>query len=348
MSSARGNESRSAERLDDYLSAHFGARCRCEGVQRLSGGWSRTTLLVRIADDAGAALPKELIVRAETKGGLLDTPLEQEYAVLEALQDTPVPVPKLYGFEPGPEPLGMPFILMEKVAGSVPSLWRSRDRQWIGQEPLRSRVAEQFVNALAAIHEIDWRARGLGLLGVPPSGTGYAGGQVAFWEDRYRRAKVEPAPVVEEALVWMKVNLPSCDELLLVDGDYRVGNMVIGDDGIRAVLDWELATIGDPIRDLGYTTLEYLGGKFLEKGHFACNGVMETDDLVEAYERRTQRRVDAQALRFWQVFGAFCLITIMQTGVREFLDGRNPDVRMAWGRYGCYALMDDIAQLAEF
>jgi aminoglycoside phosphotransferase (APT) family kinase protein len=139
---------------------------------------------------------------------------------------------------------------------------------------------------------------------------------------------------MEETLSWLKSHAPPCRELVLVDGDYRLGNMMVGEDGVHAVLDWELATIGDPVRDAAYTTLDYIGGKFLKQGSFPCNGVVDTEKFISAYEQRTGRSVEREAYRFWKVFGAFCLLTILYSGLRQFLEGNTRDIRAGAGNEG--------------
>lgn len=337
-----------AERLGAFLAARFATSCRVSGLRQLSGGWSRRTYLFELEGTSGEDLPRELVLRAESRGGMLDTRVEREYLILRALAGSRVPVPRVFAFSADPAVCGAPFVVMERVEGVVPNLWQSNSRRWVQEEPRRARLSAHIVEVLGAIHAFDWRAHGLGALGEPAPGTAYAAEQVAIWEERYRGVKVEPWPILEETFQWLRANLPPCDEPTLVDGDYRIGNMIVGDHAIHAVIDWELATIGDPIRDLGYTTLDYLAGKFLKRGRFLCNGLMETEPFLRAYEQVSGRTIDRRVFRFWQVFNVTCLATIVLTGTYGFVNGETNDLRMGWGSYAVYGLADDIARLLDF
>jgi aminoglycoside phosphotransferase (APT) family kinase protein len=336
-------------KLGEFLSCQLGSRGQVHDLKQLSGGWSRRTYAFALQFDNGAAMPsQELVLRAQAKGGMLDVPIEREYLVLKALAESSVPVPRVLGFSNDLAVCGTPFMVMERVAGIAPNLWQPESQKWLRHEALKARLSDQLVEILIGIHELDWRTRGLEVLGVPQPGTCYAAEQVALWEERYRAIKTEPYPLLNEAFGWLRANLPICESPTLVDGDYRIGNMLVGEDGVHAVIDWELATIGDPIRDLGYTTLDYLSGKFLKRGSFLCNGVMEKADFLESYERLSGRKVDREILRFWQAFNMACLAIILLTGFSEFLRGNSRDIRMAWGKWPVYGLMDDIARLLEF
>ena len=145
-------------------------------------------------------------------------------------------------------------------------------------------------------------------------------------EELYRTVRVEEHPVFDLAFRWLAGNVPESGVARLVHGDFRVGNVMVDQRGLAAVLDWELAHIGDPMEDLGW-----LCGRSWRYGRdeLTCGGVGRREDLVRAYEAASGQSIDPNALRFWEVFGnlRWGVFTLVQ--VRPFLDGQSPSIELA-------------------
>ncbi len=173
----------------------------------------------------------------------------REARLLRALQDTPARVPTVLAVQEDPATIGCPFYVMERVAGEaiVFSLPAALD------DPAeRRRIGDELIDALAEIHAVDWRAAGLEDFGKP---TGYLERQLRRFSGLWEINKTREIPAVERVAGWLAEHLPASGPATIVHGDYRLGNTMFATHAparLTAVLDWEMATIGDPLADLGY------------------------------------------------------------------------------------------------
>ena len=196
-----------------------------------------------------------LILRRPPVGHLLPRAhdVAREYRVLAALAATPVPVPEQLAFCADPDVIGAPFYLMREVGGEVLRSRADTGRLTAGQ---RSAVAGQLASTLAALHAVDPAAVGLGDFGRP---GGYCARQLATWGAQWDRSRTRDLPDMIRLLAALAKRAPDDSATSIVHGDYRLDNVIVdlgGGPRIRAVLDWELSTLGDPLADLG-TTLAY-------------------------------------------------------------------------------------------
>lgn len=161
-------------------------------------------------------------------------------------------------------------------------------------------------------------ALGLAAIGVPPPGVAtVAEGALARWQEAMETQALTWNPVWTHALLWLRANLPANDRVTLVHGDLRPGNTLVENGEVSAVLDWELAHIGDPLEDLGWWTVPTT----YEREHFIA-GVWEHSEFLEDYERLAGVKVDRDALQFYRALSVWKLETIIQTGIRAFVEGR--------------------------
>jgi len=144
--------------------------------------------------------------------------------------------------------------------------------------------------------------------------------------ERARALALEPHPVLELMERWLLERVPASGPAALVHGDYRIGNVIFGPEGLRAILDWELAHVGDPLEDLGWLCVRTwrFGSDALPVG-----GIGTREELVAAYEEAGGRRVDREALRFWEACGNFRVAVVWLQQSRIFLDGKVPSVELA-------------------
>jgi len=160
-----------------------------------------------------------------------------------------VPVPRVRWCEDAPAVLGAPFFVMDYVEGETLARRLLRDAEYA---PARAALPEQLATALARVHAIDLDAPALGFLARPPAEASPAAVELARYESLFRALAPEPHPAFELALRWLAARLPATDRRTLVHGDYRVGNVIFGPEGLRAVIDWEMVHVGDPMEDLGW------------------------------------------------------------------------------------------------
>jgi aminoglycoside phosphotransferase (APT) family kinase protein len=261
-----------------------------------------------------------LVLLAFRPGGPSSFGAPEEFALLRAVHAAGAPVP--WPVHVGEEAIGRPFYVMERVAGeSIGRRIVKDDRLAAAREVLPAQLAQ----ALAGIHGVDPAASALAFLPRPQPGVSHARHAVEEMETLYRMITLEPHPVFELALRWLVAHAPPSREGTLVHGDFRIGNILVAEDGLQAVLDWELAHIGDPIEDIGW-----LCGRSWRFGRdeLTCGGVGHRAALVAAYEQASGQSVDPDALRWWEIYGnlRWGVFTLVQ--VRPFLDGQSRNIEL--------------------
>ncbi len=282
------------------------------GVERSAGGLSRENWSLDATwVDATGAQSRQLMLMRDASGTLLDTDRKREFAVLKALEATPVPAPKAHWMDDDGHWLGAPSLVMDRMPGRCEYLVLN------GTRPLQARLklARGFTELMANIHAIDWRARGLdAVLGVPTDAPSRV--ELAHWEAEFRRVQLEPHPELDFVLAWLGLNAPAAEVIVLVHGDFKPGNALIEGEHISAKLDWETAHLGDPLEDLGWVTNP------VRKREHQIAGAWEREQIVAAYSALTGRSVNEAALRWWNVFSCWKLAVIQLTAVSEFVAGR--------------------------
>ncbi len=282
------------------------------GLSRVSGGLSRENWVFRArwSDGAGGQdLP--LIMRRDPGGSLLDTDRRTEFAVLRALESTPVPAPPAYWVDGDGSALGSPSLIMGWVDGNCDWFVLNGDR------PVAERLAlaQRFIDLLVEIQLVDWRGLGLeAVLDDPGLEAGLA--ELERWEAELRRNQLEPVPELDLVLRWLRSRARPAREVVLVHGDFKPGNALLHDERIAAMLDWETAHLGDPLEDLGWVTNP------VRAREHQIAGVWERAEIVQAYAAATGHAVAEDELLWWNVFSCWKLAVIVLTGLREFVDGR--------------------------
>lgn len=271
----------------------------CTGLvsaERLSGGASQETYRITIETAGG---PRKVCMRRAPGGVVVQTEtrvapgLATEAKLMACARAVGVPEPEVYYVLEEADGLGAGFI-MEWLEGEALGARIARAPEL---ENVRKTLAYECGQVLARIHGIDLDATGLRdkLETAPPE---YFVNQT--WE-RYKLLKT-PQPMIDYAGRWLMDHLPTDYTSTLVHNDFRNGNFMVNGDGINAVLDWEIAHIGDPMRDLGWicTNSWRFGRTELPVGGFG-----EYADLFAGYEAESGRKVDPDHVKFWEVFGSF-------------------------------------------
>ncbi len=197
---------------------------------------------------------RDLVLRKKPLGATVDSAhaIDREYRVIAALQDSPVPVPKLILFEPDPAVIGTPFYLMERIAGTVSE---ATDLPSLTPDERRA-VHLDAAHILANLHTQDIQALGLQDFGRP---SGYYERQVRRWRSQWQALEPREDATLDALGDWFAANLPPENPTTIVHGDYRIGNVIHARDPARiaGVLDWELSTLGDPLADLAHWSMFY-------------------------------------------------------------------------------------------
>lgn len=211
---------------------------------RLAGGHSNLTY--RIDDAAG----RRIVLRRPPEGHLLPTAhdMGREHKLIVALGPTDVPVPEALAHCTDVDVIGAPFYVMAHVDGAV--LHTAGMAEAAFPAEARGTIGRSFIDVLARLHAVDPDDVGLGDLSKK---TDYIARQLKTWSRQYEASKTAEDPKMDEIFTWLSANIPDQGPARVVHGDYRLGNTITGPDAtIAAVLDWEIATLGDPLADLGY------------------------------------------------------------------------------------------------
>jgi aminoglycoside phosphotransferase (APT) family kinase protein len=255
-----------------------------------------------------------LLMRREPEGGVVDTARDVEFALLRALGHTDLPVPRVYAFDDGRR-LGRPAMIVDRLSGQAHrGVLRPADPLRLG-ETGRQQLAEALPQLLARVHRLD--VRELGLFDIlPDPSQDPARTELERWVAELNAAELEPQPAARAVIDWLKRHLPPPPErITLVHGDFRPANVLVNDGHVSALLDWELAHLGDPHDDLGWYTCSVY-----RREHFRA-GRWELDDFLREWSQTAAIAVDPERLRFWQVMSTFRLAVIALRGVQAFCTG---------------------------
>jgi len=293
---------------------------RVVGLKRISGGSSRETYAFDLEwSEDGETHTRPLIGRRDPTGGLLKSDREREFKVIAAMHRAGLKVPEPLFLELDAGVMDRPFFLMHRAAG------RTGMGAFAATEPeaTRAKVADDFISELARLQSLDYRECGLEMLGPPENPEAPARIQATHWNEVYERDRMgEQYPILTAAFAWLKANPVVTDRVVIVHGDYRSGNYLYDENGIIAMLDWEMAHLGDPMEDLGWASMMFWGRDEL------AGGLMEREAFYRLYEQKTGRSVDRKRLFFYQVLGNAKMAVICLTGIRDFVEGRTPDPTM--------------------
>lgn len=326
--------------LARFLEPHVpGAQASLE-IRQFEGGQSNPTFLLKVGE-------REFVMRKQPPGELLPSAhqVDREYRVMAALADTDVPVPKMIALCEDPSVLGTKFYVMEKVAGRVYSDLLLED---LPKEHRRA-VYLDMVRVLAALHQVDHEAVGLGAFGKPGN---YYSRQISRWSRQYEASKTEELPAMDKLMAWLPEQIPESDEVCVVHGDYRLGNVMLHptEPRIVAVLDWELSTLGHPLADLGYLCMDYhspgYDGQGLGDADLEAQGIPQEAEMVAHYCDLTGRE-QIDNWTFYVVYNLFRSGAIIQGVYKRGLEG-NASSEQALGYKDVCRLRAELAwQLVE-
>jgi aminoglycoside phosphotransferase (APT) family kinase protein len=305
----------------------------------IAGG--RSNLTFRVDDNAGHTY----VLRRPPTSHVLPTAhdMAREHRIISALGPTSIPVAPALGFCDDPEVNGAPFYVMGYVEGHVLRDAVTAEKHLDG--PARRRAGESLVDVLAALHEIDVDAVGLGDLARR---EGYIERQLKRWYGQFNQSIAvtgRSVPLVDEVHDFLLANVPPQQGTAVVHGDYRLDNVLVGDDGtVRAVLDWEICTLGDPLADIGLLMVYWPEDEDEQSplGIAATTlpGFASRAELRQRYTEQSAR--DLSQLDFYVAFGYWKLACILEGVYARYSGGA-----MGGDRSNFEIFADTVVRLAE-
>ena len=290
--------------LAAYLRSHIPQADGIPDIKRIGGGQSNPSYFVTYPN-------ARFVLRKKPAGVLLPSAhaIDREYRVQSALADTAVPVPRMRMYCEDSSIIGTEFYVMDYVQGRVFA------QAWLPDVPKEKRRAMflGMAEAMAALHNLDYQARGLSDFGK----TGdYYGRQIGRWTKQWEMSKTAPNADIDRLIPWLSSNVPKSVKTTINHGDFRIGNLMFDErsSGVVAVLDWELATLGDPLADVAYSALawrlasdEYMG---MRDKDLTGLGIPSEQEYLAHYERLAPASGKCTAFHF--VFALFRIAVIFE------------------------------------
>jgi aminoglycoside phosphotransferase (APT) family kinase protein len=268
-----------------------------------------------------------VVVRRPPRGPLPPSAHDvlREARLLRALERTPVRVPKVLAVCDDPAVIGAPFYVMERVEGEVIT---ERLPRSLAAPDERQRIADQLIDALVELHAVDWIDAGLEGFGKP---TGYLERQLRRFGGLWEHNRTRDLPEVEQLGAWLAEHIPSSPPATVVHGDYRLGNTMFASERparLIAIFDWEMATIGDPLADLGYLVMHWTEpgdpqSKFTLHTVTREPGFPTRQELVARYEQRSGRSMGA--LDWYVTLALWKAVVFMEGNYKRALAGSTDD-----------------------
>jgi aminoglycoside phosphotransferase (APT) family kinase protein len=309
------------QRLTDYLTRVTGAPTKIEQISPLAGGASRDMWLIDAVSDGK---PERLVLRRDLPTTMHEGALSRahEFTLMKAAHNSGIKIAHPRWVCEDSDVLGMPFFIMDFVYGvaigrkvvHLPELAQARNA-----------LPEQMAQQLADIHRLDMIEHQLGFLPVPRAAHTPAQEAIAQTYETLDKLHCTN-PVLFFGLRWAEAHAPSPSHTTFVHGDFRIGNIIVDENGLAAVADWEFAHVGDPLEDLGYCCMrDWRFGV----GHLRMGGIVAREPFIAAYERYANVRVDRDAVTFWEFIGNLRWAAICLAQTHRHLSGHDPSVELA-------------------
>ncbi len=285
--------------LQQYLQEQLPGACSNMEIRQFHGGQSNPTFYIGTNE-------REYVLRKKPPGKLLPSAhaIDREYRIMNALEKSDIPVPKMHLFCEDETIIGTSFYLMDYIPGRV--FTNPLIPEVTSEE--RVHIYTSMVNTLAKLHRFNWEKGGLSGFGKPEN---YFQRQIAIWSKQYIATKTNDSDEMDRLIEWLPNNIPDDQQTTIAHGDFRIGNLIFHPDKpeVIAVLDWELSTLGHPLSDLAFNCMTY----HLPAGHEIAGGFIGSDleklnipdekSYIESYCRNTGR----QTIENWDFYMAFSL-----------------------------------------
>ncbi len=321
----RSGEELNTAGLETYLKDTLPGLDGAVEVLQFPSGFSNLTYLIRVGD-------REMVLRRPPVGSKVKAAhdMHREYRVLSALHPVYPKAPRPLAYCEDTDILGVPFFVMERIKGVI--LRGKKPEGFVCTPKLARKCCEAFVENLAELHQVDYRA--IHLADLQKEGS-FTRRQVDGWIDRYRGSQTDDVPAIEQVADYLQRNCPEDTGAVFIHNDYKFDNIVLDSDDLTrivSVLDWEMSTIGDPLMELGVVLSYWSETKDMSLGIVPCfltlePGGMTRREVVEAYAAKTG--ADIQNILFYYVFGLLKLAVIAQQIYYRYKRGLTKDERFA-------------------
>ncbi len=294
-------------------------------LSRISGGASRETYrFVGSWRQEGQARERKLILRRDPPASLIDTERRIEFEAYRAFHGTSVPAPEMLWLEEGDGPLDHPFFIAEEIAGFQAGpglLWAE---PYLGTH---ARLAERKWTILGEIAKADPVANGLAAVMPAVKAQDCWNRELTYWEEVLNDDEAEPLPIIRAAIRWLRANPPPpAQKVGVVHGDYRTGNFLYDTEGqIHGILDWEMAHLGDPLEDLGWSL-----NPIWTFGRGLAGGLVPDAEAIAIWERASGLKAEPAAIHWWTLFNCVKGQAIWVSSARAWLDGGNREPIMVY------------------
>ncbi|HVZ68970.1 MAG TPA: phosphotransferase family protein [Rhizomicrobium sp.] len=325
-------------RLEPYLANILGVPdLEIANLARIPGGASRETYRFRARYmREGTEIERGLILRRDPPASLIETERTTEFRAYRAFHGLGLPVPEPIALEEGTEVLDRPFFVMEEIENcQVGSILSSNP---YGE--MREKIGRQFFSNLGRIARADVDEIGLGNLEGERDPEKCWSHEVERWEKVIDEDEREPQPIARAALRWLKRNPPPpAQKIAVVHGDYRTGNFLYDAGGnIRAILDWEMAHLGDPLEDLGWA----IDPLWSHGDPSRPAGTIPRGEALAIWEKESGLKLDTAALAWWEIFASLKGLAIWISAAREYAEMRNADPVNAFSGWFCLAFHNKV------
>lgn len=311
--------------LQNFLGSHGYPSAEVASLRQLSGGASCRVFAFDLRDRVGT---RTLVLRLDAVGGGTQGSRREEYALLAAAAAAGVTVPRVHVHGGQDDGLGGAFFVMDLVPGEALARRLLRDDRYAAA---RAALPHQLGCELARIHRIDLTDPGLGFLAAREPVVGGPARFALAEVERYLQildalSADQPYPLLRLVGRWLAAHAPRVTCPALVHGDFRVGNVMFDEQGLTAVLDWELSHVGDPAEDLGWLCVRTWR---FGSDRLAAGGLCSREELLQHYRAAGGADVDAAALAWWEIFGNWKWAVICRMQAERHKAGRRLDVELA-------------------
>ncbi len=302
-------------------------------IRPLGGGASKEQFVFTLSEGDSRAT---YVLRREPPESVVETHRGREYELMRAMAGV-VPVPEVPWVDPEGVWFGRPSLISRFVSGvtkppeshsNVTGLGSGFSPEW------QARLGPQFVDLMAAIHRFDWQGAELGAFDAPPVGsTAGVHSVINWWERVWEEDSFEPLPLVRYVAQWLRAHAPPIGRVTVVHHDYRAGNFLFDPTSgeVTAVLDWELAHLGDYHEDIAWSFQEGYGYHDAA-GRFIVCGLIEREEFLRRYAERTGFVIDRDKLAYYGVMNCWkSTVMVLGTAVRCMIGGKShQDILLSW------------------
>jgi aminoglycoside phosphotransferase (APT) family kinase protein len=337
------------------IKARTGNDYRLSNERWLSGGASKIQMAFTLDWDRPGVGREQtpMVLRMEPAESIVETSRLREFQIIKAMEGT-VPVPPVFWCDEDGDYLPYPSLIYGFAEGVTKPSSGTSGVSGTGTalpDDVRKKLAPQFINCLARIHNFDYRQADLSAFDTPQPGTQCAEWSVDWWERVWEEDGDEEIPLLRTAASWLRRNMPVLDKPTLVHSDYRLGNFLFTENNceITALLDWELGRIGDRHQDLAWTTSRAFATLDPHSKEPLVCSMLPEDQFFEAYEKASGFTVNPKTLHWYKIYNNFSLsILSVASGYRAARNAKtHQDVLLAWLTGISYMLMDEMRSQIE-